>query len=188
MQKLYCYVDETGQDPTSEFFIVVAVVLQNEQESIRKKLEAFERLTGTNRKKWHKVRHKNRMRYLALLLEQKIGAGEIYVASYRKPIPFFFPMIDILEKAIKQSVKEKYRANVYIDGIDKYKAKELTNALRTRGISLRMIKSRRDESEPLIRLADMWAGCIRSALLQQKDAKNIFERAKQEGYINYLTT
>jgi len=26
MQKLYCYVDETGQDPASEFFIVVAVV------------------------------------------------------------------------------------------------------------------------------------------------------------------
>jgi len=67
MQKLYCYVDETGQDPASEFFIVVAIVLQKEQESIRKKL-------------------------------------------------------------------------------DKYKAKELTNALRTRGISLRMIKSRRDES------------------------------------------
>ena len=110
MQKLYCYVDETGQDPTSEFFIVVAVVIQTEQELIKKKLETLERLAGTNRKKWHKVRPENRMHYLALLLEQKIAAGEI--------------------------------------------------------------------SEPLIRLADMWAGCIRSALLQQKNAKNMFERAK----------
>jgi hypothetical protein len=186
MQKLYCYLDETGQDAKSEFFIVVAVVTEKERESIRKKLEAVERWTGTNRKKWHKVRHENRIRYLNSLLEQKIAAGEVYAASYRKPIPFFFPLIDILEKAIKHSARGEYRASIYVDGIDRYKAKELTNALRTRDISLRIVKSRRDESEPLIRLADMWAGCIRSALLGRKDAQDIVEQAKKEGYLGDL--
>ena len=75
MQKLYCYVDESGQDDVSRFFIVVVVVSGQNQESLRTEIEDIERLAGTNRKKWHKVRHEHRMRYLRLLLERKIGAG-----------------------------------------------------------------------------------------------------------------
>ena len=186
MKKLYCYVDETGQDPTSEFFIVVTVIIEEEPEPIRQKLERLEQVAGTNRKKWHKVRNKNRMRYLTMVLEQKVAAGRVYFAQYRKPIPFFFPMIDVFEKVIKQSARGEYRASIYIDGIDKYKAKEPTNALRARGVSLRMVKSRRDESEPCFRLADMWAGCIRSALLGRKDAQDVMERAKKESYLREL--
>jgi len=55
------------------------------------------------------------------------------------------------------------RPCVFVDGIDRQKASELTNALRVRGVSLDKVRSRRDESEPMIRLADMWAGCIRAA-------------------------
>ena len=77
-EKLYCYVDETGQDPASSAFLVVVAVR-------------------------------------------------------------------------------------FVDGIDRQKASELTNALRVRGVSLEKVRSRRDESEPIIRLADMWAGCIRAA-------------------------
>ena len=63
---------------------------------------------------------------------------------------------------------------------------ELTNALRATGISLRMVKGCRDESEPIIRLADMWAGCIRSALFGHKDAQDIVKRAKEESYLREL--
>lgn len=94
----------------------------------------------------------------------------------------------MLEKAIKQAVQGAYRASIYVDGIDRQKAEELTNALRASGISLHRVKGRRDESEPLIRLADMWAGCMRSALLQHKDAQDILKRAKGEEYLHELTT
>ena len=63
---------------------------------------------------------------------------------------------------------------------------ELTNTLRATGISLRMVKGCRDEAEPIIRLADMWAGCIRSALLGRKDAQDVMERAKKESYLREL--
>lgn len=184
MQKLYCYVDEAGQDSGSEFFVVVAVVSAEEQNPLRIKLERIETLAGTNRKKWHKVRHENRMRYLAMVLQEKIVQGGIYIAHYRKPLPFFFPMLYVIEKAIKAFAHGPYRLNLYVDGIDQYKAKQLTNALRATGISLRLVKSRRDESEPLIRLADMWAGCIRSALLKHPDAQDLFKRAKQAAYVH----
>ena len=187
MQKLYCYVDESGQDVVSQFFIVLTIITEGEQESIREKLEYCERVTGTNNKKWHKVRNKNRVHYLKTILKKKIAAGGVYIAYYKKPIPYFFPIIDILEKAIKATVREKYRVTIYIDGIDKFKAKELTNALRARTIALRFIKSRRDESEPLIRLADMWAGCIRSALLGIHEAKVLFDDAVKIGYLVDVT-
>lgn len=187
-QKLYVYVDESGQDYTSEFFVVVAVVSVKDQEEVRKQLVIIEQIAGTNRKKWHKLRYNHRMRYLILVLERKIVAGDVYAAYYKKPIPYFFPIITVLEKAIKQATQGDYHANIYVDGIDRQKAKELTNALRASGISLRMVKSRRDESEPLIRLADMWAGCIRSALLRHKDAQDILKRAKKEEYLRELTT
>ena len=59
----------------------------------------------------------------------------------------------------------------------------MTNALRIRGIKLNMIKSRRDESEPLIRLADRWAGCIRAALLGRKEEQDILKVAQNKKYL-----
>lgn len=50
------------------------------------------------------------------------------------------------------------------------------------------MKGKRDEGEPLIRLADMWAGCIRSALLGEKDSEALFNRAKEAGYLKEVTT
>jgi hypothetical protein len=38
MQKLYCYVDETGQDTASSIFVVVAVVSAQDQEPLREAL------------------------------------------------------------------------------------------------------------------------------------------------------
>lgn len=186
-EKLYVYVDESGQDATSRFFVVVAVISREEQENFRQELLRIEDLSGTGRKKWHKLRRENRARYLSLALDHKIATGSIFVASYIKPIPFFFPMIFLLEKAIKSVVKNPYRARIFVDGIDKQKAKELTNALRASGISLDGVRGKRDESEPGIRLADMWAGCMHSALLHETEAENLIKRAKKENYLYDLT-
>ncbi len=189
MQKLYCYADEAGQDASSRFFIVVTVVVsQQDQDELKTQLGMIEQRAGTNHKKWHKVRHANRMRYLTLLLERRTATGNVYAAHYPKPIPYFFPFIKVIERAVKGSAQGSYRAQVYVDGIDAKKARELTNALRANGVVLRFVKSRRDESEPLIRLADMWAGCMRSALLGHEDTRAMVERAKRENYLCDLTT
>jgi hypothetical protein len=187
MQKLYCYVDETGQDPPSEFFIVVAVVSDRDQSLFRKELVDIESIASTGQRKWHKSRPERRMKYLQTVMQKKVGLGEVYFGRYKKPLPYFLPILETIEKAITHKAKGEYRAEVFIDGIDKKKAAELTNALRLRQVRLDMIRSRRDESEPLIRLADMWAGCIRAAFLGKREAKELFELAKQSGYLIELT-
>lgn len=102
MQKMYCYVDESGQDDTSKFFVVVAVVSTKDQERLRNQLIEIEEVARTHAFKWHKTRHDRRMRYLTLVLERKIAKGDVFTAHYAKPLPYFFPIIKILETAIKQ--------------------------------------------------------------------------------------
>jgi len=92
-------------------------------------------------------------------------------------------LLEVLEDAIRIKAVPPYTARVYVDGIDRKKAAELTNALRLRGISLELVRSRRDESEPLIRLADMWAGCIRGAWKGEHDERALLERAREKNYL-----
>ncbi len=186
IQKLYCYADETGQDARSSVFIVAAVVSEKEQETLRHDLLNAEQEAGIGLSKWSNASQLRRIKFLRIMIEKGIGKGDIFYGSYKKPIPYFFPMLDLIAKAIKAKVKSEYQTKVYVDGIDKKKAKELTNALRIEGISLEMVRSRRDESEPLIRLADRWAGCVRADLEGHVEAKALVKKAKQEGYLQEI--
>jgi hypothetical protein len=182
-QKLYCYVDEAGQDTASSVFVVAAVVSGGEQDKMREALMEIERLAGTGHRKWHENRPARRLRYLSLALERGVGYSELFFGSFPKPLPFFFPMLEVVEVAINAVANVPYTTRVVVDGIDRKKAAELTNALRLRGVSLDMVRSRRDESEPIIRLADMWAGCIRAALLGRAEERALFNRAMETSYM-----
>ena len=187
-QKLYVYADEAGQDATSRFFIVVVLASDKDQDTLRKQLVDIETQAETHALKWHKSRPERRVKYLSLVLDRNIGFGNVYIGRYKKPIPYFFPILEVVEKAIMRASKGKYRAIVHVDGINKTIARALTNALRSRGVSLRMVRSRKDESEILIRFVDIWAGCIRSAILKERGNAAVFNKAQQSGYLQETTT
>ena len=182
-QKIYCYIDETGQDAGSDFFVVVVIATDKEQNLLRRKLLEIESLTKIGQRKWHKSQFKRNKYYIQLVIKKEIGKREVFFGRYKKPIPYFFPMLETIEKAILDKAEKDYKSIIYVDGIDKKKAAELTNALRLRKIKLEFVRSARDESEPLIRLADRWAGCIRAAFLDRTEEKAILAKAKK---INYL--
>jgi hypothetical protein len=183
IQKLHCYVDETGQDVSSHVFIVVAVVSSKERHALSDTLCEIEEQAETGHRKWHKTRSSPRLCYLNLALERSAGHGEVFFGSYPKPVQFFLPIIEVIESAISAAARVPYGARVLVDGIDRKKAGELTNALRARGVSLEMVRGARDESEPIIRLADMWAGCIRGASLGRPLEDELFNRAIEKGYL-----
>jgi|SRR3989344_2924001 len=184
MQKLYCYVDETGQDSGAEFFIVVAVVSMDDQDNLRSNLLTAEQRARTHHLKWHKSKPERRLKYLEIVLEKRIAKGDVYFSSYKKPLPYFLPMLDAIEKAVRaKNLRGKYGLTVIIDGIDRKKAAELTNALRIHNLRLRMVRGRRDENEPVLRLADMWAGCIRYATRGDKPSEDIYKLAIASKYL-----
>jgi len=190
-QKIYIYVDESGQDDVSRFFVVVSAVTIRDQDLLRQQLLKIEAGAGTHALKWNKLRHDRRMKYISLALEQKIAAGHVFIGRYPKPVPYFYPVASVIERAVKyivQNMAGKYLAIIHVDGANKTVAKALTNALRANGISLRMVRGRTDQGEIIIRFADMWAGCIRSALLNEQDSRALFERALKSGYLIEVTT
>jgi len=172
-QKLSCYVDETGQDAASLAFVVVAVVTDDEQDALRHALIGIEQAAGTGRRKWHKSAPSRRLNYIDRVLGQSLDKLQVFYGSYPRPLPYFLPVLDVLEQAIGAKAVPPYTARIFVDGIDGKKALELTNALRLWGISLEQVRSRRNESEPLIRLADMRAGCIRAAATILPEGKPI---------------
>ena len=178
VQKLYCYVDESGQDTKSDIFVVVVVANDKNQAEIRNQLFQLERQTKIGKRKWHKTLKTIKYEFLKMQIESKILTGDIFFGRFTKPIPYFLPIIEVLEKAIKLKAENNYSSNIYVDSIDKKKAKELTNALRFKKIKLQMIKSRRDESEPIIRLADRWAGYIRELQFNKKQEKLFIQAIK----------
>ncbi len=180
VRKLYCYVDETGQDAGSDYFIVVTIVSEAEQGHMREQLIAIEKETKVGSRKWHKSTPSYRNNYIHEVIKLKPAQTNTYFAKFKRPLPFFLPVLETLSKAIKDTANDNYQAIVYIDGIDKKKALELTNALRLKGINTDRVRSARDESEPLIRLADRWAGCIRNADKDESDMKLISKAQKED--------
>ncbi len=189
-QKIYCYFDESGQDISSREFIAVAVILTGDVRSTRhNQLLEIEKEAATHGLKWHKTKLDRSLKYLGLVLDQNSTAGQTYIGYFKKPTPYFFPIVDTIEAAIKQFTQNgtDYQATIYVDGIDKKKALELTNVLRSHAIRLRRVRSARDESEPCIRLADMWAGCARSALLGNREAQKMMRKAEKKNSIVMIT-
>src|SRR5262245_49105223 len=109
-------------------FTVVAAVSQEPRE-LGQEISKLERATGVGARKWKKLPEPRRREFLTRVMERGVGQGEVYWASYPKPLPFFLPLLDVVEKAIKATPGGPYRARVYVDGIDQKKARELTNAL-----------------------------------------------------------
>ena len=59
-QKLYCYIDETGQDSIGKFFIVSVVLTGEVREKLAKRLEQIEQSSGKGETKWTYSRQNSR--------------------------------------------------------------------------------------------------------------------------------
>ncbi len=185
-QKLYCYVDETGQDAGSKAFIVVAVIVTSNIEAARQRLHELEKSTKIGVIKWHKSNYKFRIQFLEEFLRQDNSDLHIYFLKVKKPVFYWLPTVEVLQKSLPNHSTAETQVIVCIDGLDQFSAKKYTNALRTKMLKVKLAKGPRDESEPLIRLADRWAGCIRMALSANKDCDTLVARAKKRGVLKEI--
>lgn len=183
MQKLYCFVDETGQDAGSENFIVVAVIVTSNLIAIRERLENLEKITRITNVKWHKAAYQYRIKFIEEFLQEDNKDLQIYFIKVKKPVFYYAPMMEILQKSIAANSSSGTQAIIVIDGLDKLSGKKITNSLRTKTLRIKLAKGVRDESEPLIRLADRWAGCIRMGLSGNEECARLVARAEKKGLL-----
>lgn len=161
-QKLYCYVDETGQDTQGALFVVSVAVTKEDREELRKLLAELEKTSGKGKTKWVRTRKEFKIAYLEKILTQKIFRHKIFFSLSKETKTYREITLVTIASAITASKEnEEYEALVFIDGLQKSEVKKVATGLRRIGVHTEKVRGLRDESDEFIRLMDAIAGLIR---------------------------
>lgn len=182
--KLYCFVDETGQDTLGELFIVAVVVSDERQQELENSLEHLEQDSGKHRRKWLKSRDRERQAYISTLTDQKLPAT-IFVKNYRDKTAF--DELEVLTTAQALNVYREecgiagdgYKVTITIDSLSKTMAVRMGSEFRKLGIKTRKVIGKKDEASAIIRLADAIAGLVREAHEGRAEYKKLEAKLKK---------
>ena len=170
MVKLHLFADETGQDTQGLFFLVALVVVASDElETIRDRVCTLESASGKTHR-WAKSTPKRREAYLAGLPDllkdlpdirwRSFGPGNTYIAW--------------LGRAVAETAcgLRPYDAlTVILDGANWEEEEEVKRALRAAGVRWKKCVGKRDEAEPVLRLADSLAGFLRDKIEDEPMAR-----------------
>lgn len=131
MQKLYCYIDETGQDTEGRFFLVVALVASKEAVlSLETSLEEIERESGKRALKWHKTRPTRREAYLRRLLELPELKGSIFYSIFSDTKEYTRHTAETVAQAVQRKATPPYQATILIDGLNEAELRAVRRHLK----------------------------------------------------------
>lgn len=182
MQKLYCYVDETGQDTAGRIFVVAVVVTGKKRNELLKLCEQLEQVSGKHKDKWGRAKHERRMRYLRHVFADDRFRESLRYCLFSRTSDFDTATVKAIAGAVSwKKPVGKYTTLVYIDGLTKTKRHEYGARLRKLGLPVRQVRGiARDETNSLTRLADAIAGFARDALeARSKEIESLFGKAKR---------
>ncbi len=182
-QKLYCYVDETGQDTEGQLFLVSVVVTEQEQERFARELERIEAESGKRHIKWHKSSVARKIAYIKAVLACPIFQRTIFFSHYTNSKAYVDLTVYTTAKAILQRAQGDYKTTVIVDGLSGAEVRHFSSELRKLHIRIRKVRGARDEAEPGIRLADAFAGFIRDALEGEDYAQELYQEARKRGFV-----
>ena len=181
-QKLYCYVDETGQDTKGELFVVSVVIAASDRDALAVQLDIIEQETRKGRVKWMLTKPSNRVAYIDRVLSTPAFIGTLNYAVYRCSSDHLQNTIQATARAIE--VHAGATATVLVDGLQKSLVHQFGTQLHRMGIRTRKVRGiRREEADALMRLADAVCGFVRAAISGRTELAELFEKAKREGYL-----
>ncbi len=183
--KLYCYVDETGQDTEGDMFIV-SVVIPEDRDAVLQYLDALEARTGKGKVKWRKAEVENRLQYLEEIFTQKNYPLKVYYSVYEETKEYKMSTILTVAKAMNNVDAEKNAIfTLLVDGLNEKDQRYYGSQLRSLGLHPRKIRGiKKDENDAFIRLADSVCGFVRD--IKEKGsgrAMSIFNKGLQEGVL-----
>lgn len=186
-QKIYCYVDETGQDTLGRFFLVAIVITGEEREGMLRKLEVIEKETRKGITKWKKTSLQRRIAYMEKIIGNKLFFNKINYADFYGRKDYQELTIIATAKAIISAAPTiNYEASVYIDALGKKERVEVAAGLRQRKIKIKKVRGISDESNSLIRLADAMAGFLRDYLEGAQEMAVVYKKAVKVGLVKKI--
>lgn len=185
-KKLYCYIDENGQDTKGDIFIVAVVVTEENRDQLLILCEQLEQVSGKRKDKWGASKHDRRMRYINHIFADERFKGILRYEVFKKTLDYDSSTITAIVSAVKwDKPKGQFTTLVYVDGLSKTKRREYGARLRHMGLPVKRVRGvRKDETNSLTRLADSVAGFVRDALDgKSEEIKQVFQKAKQNGML-----
>jgi len=186
--KIYCYVDESGQDTRGDVFVVAVVVVAEDKDVLAKTLEGIERESRKLQRKWHKVTYERRLTYIQRALELPQLHDKCGFALYHQSRNYFDLTVKTIVKACQAITPKDFKATVLIDALPANQTLIVGNLLRQAGVPVKKVRGvRQDENDALIRLADALCGFVRAAYEEQPEMLFLFEKALRQGLIKDLS-
>jgi len=184
MQKLYCYLDETGQDTAGGLFVVAAVITGAERESIRDLLRHMEQASGKGHKKWTKATRQQRHAYIERVMQARVLQGRLFYARFSQTTDYLPCVLHTTARALTITASgQRYQATVLIDGLRREERQRVGRGLRQLGVAAKKIRGLRDESDEFIRLADAVAGFVRDYLERQAYVELLYQEGVRRGVL-----
>lgn len=192
--KLYCYVDESGQDTATRarqerIFIVAVAIFEDERDAMDDACKQIERESGKGRRKWNSCNAESRTTYWRMILaDERFKHALCYTRTQAAERPDFDARTILsIAKAVQwRNPEPDYSTDIYVDGISEAKQVEYAHELRAIGVHVRRVHQARDESHALIRLADALAGLARAAAEGNDDARLILQQAIRRNVVAAL--
>lgn len=176
-EKLYAYVDETGQDTKGLFFLVAIVVAGRERDTLRQRLAQIEQTSGKGAQKWIKTRREHRTRYIRAIISVPTLFRCLFYSVYRDTKTYVDLSILSTAKALIAVAHGPYEATILVDGLGRIERHRYAAGLRKLNITVRKVRGVKDESDEFIRLADAVAGFVRDALESNEAMRQILKSA-----------
>src|SRR5258708_36108466 len=119
MQKLYCYVDETGQDTKGELFLVALVVTDDERDKLTTEAERIEKETGKSLKKWRRAAFSRKIEYIKAIFSSPLFINSLFFASYELTSAYLDLTILATARAILMiTIADDYKSAIMVDCLD----------------------------------------------------------------------
>ncbi|MFH1192639.1 MAG: DUF3800 domain-containing protein [bacterium] len=186
MNKIYCYVDESGQDTEGKLFIVAVIITKSERDEIIKELENIEKISNKGTRKWFRTNKERRKFYIKGILANKLFEGKIFYSKYEDTKAYVDLTILTTAKTIIHKTKDVYKATVLVDGLKKTERFKFASGLRKLNIRVRKVRGINDQSDIIIRLADSIAGFTRDYLEYDKEMTELYKIATEKNMIKEI--
>ncbi len=187
MQKLYTYVDETGQDTQGDLFLVSVIVTEGEQHALTEQLETIERQTTKGLLKWIENRDEVQLAYMQRVLALPMLQGHLHFAVYHQMTEYFALSVASTARAIRVHAQDDHKAIVLVDGLPKSLIPAFGRELRHYQVRTHKVRGvRKEEGDALMRLADALAGFVRDAKCGKERLAHLLEKANKQGIVRQV--
>lgn len=182
--KLYCYVDETGQDMYGKFFLVSVLLSdQKVKEKLEPILEELEKRARKGKMKWSSTPRVIKEKFLEELTRITQLRNSLFYSAYGETKTYTELTALSIAKAVNAKTENDYFVTIVIDGLTKKNTEKIRIELKKLKIKYKNIRGMKDEQSVFLRLADSIAGFVRDYIEKKSYAEKFFKKFKKQEMI-----